>query len=137
VSAEAGVYRRALVVVAIAGVVVGGFGTGLAGMVAGSEAALAAGLGALLGIAVAVVGPAAMVMGHGKTPAGLAGTVAAGWAIALAIAFTGLALARGLEDERRIALGLAFAAVVLGGLVTKAIVTAKGRVPYVEPTADR
>lgn len=134
-NAETRVYRRALIVVVASGAAVGALAAGLAGVLAGSETAVAASLGALLGMVVAAVGPWAMVIGQGRTPAGLAAIVATGWVVALGVALTGLALARGLDDERRISLGLTFAAVVLVGLVAKAVVTVKGRVPYVAPRA--
>jgi hypothetical protein len=130
---EKALYRKVIGVSAIGVGAIGILGAVVAGVVDGSRAAYGATLGGVAALVVAIASPAAMLVSHRRAPWAFAFSVATAWAIAILVVAAIFAQARDLNHAPRLFFIGVFGCGVLVELVARVVLTARSRVPYVEP----
>ena len=132
-TAEADIYRRALVLTALALGALAVLAAAVGWLVAGSAAAVAA----LVGIGVAAIGAiptqAAMLVGHRRSPQTLAAITLFSWLAKMGVILVALLVLQGVESFHRAAFVIAVAAGLFTSLAIDLWALRKARVPYVDP----
>ncbi|WP_062515975.1 hypothetical protein [Demequina gelatinilytica] len=132
-TAEARMYRRAIVLIGIVLGAIAVVGAAIAWAVAGPAAAVAALVGAAVAALGAIPTPVAMLVGHRKPPHVMAGIVAFSWLGKMLVIIVALLLLKNVESFHKVA----FAATAVTGIVASLVVDVatmrKARIPYVQP----
>lgn len=135
-SPDRAVYVRALVTSAIMLAAISLAAAGIAAAVADSRTVWAALLGGAVAALAGLATPAAMLLGHDRTPAALAGIVAFTWlGKMLVIAAVVVVLSR-VEGFPREAFGLTLLVGVVASLAVDLWAVRRTRVPYVDPGSN-
>lgn len=132
-SAEAQVYRRAMVHTAIALAILAVGGAAVGYLAAGASGAVGALVGAAVAALAALPTQAAMLVGHARSPQALAGIVAFSWLAKMFIIVVAMVLLTRLDDFHRVAFAVTVVIGILLSLVFDIMSMRQARVPYVDP----